>query len=60
MRVVGHLGAKAGDLVSARVIAAYPGARPLPRRRHPVLRFAVIVGAGIAVGAVIGWKLPVK
>jgi hypothetical protein len=46
--------------VSARVIAAYPGARPLPRRRHPVLRFAVVVAAGVAVGAVIGWKLPVK
>ena len=46
--------------MSPNVVVAYPGARPLPARSHWVRRYAVILAAGVAVGAVIGWKLPVK
>ena len=31
--------------------------RPGPRKRHPVRRFLVVVGACAGVGFVIGWRL---
>jgi hypothetical protein len=49
-----------GVSVSPNVVVGYPGAHPLPVRRHPVLRLAVVVAAGMLVGAVIGWKLPAR
>jgi hypothetical protein len=48
----------AGSLaVTGNVRYGYIPDRPVPRKRHPVRRSLIVLGACVAVSGVIGWKL---
>lgn len=45
------------DVVSGNVRYGYMPDYPLPRDQHRVRRILLVLGASVAAGAVLGWRL---